>query len=117
MITFGQKIRELRKERRWTQRELAEKLNVDFSYISKIENERVDNPPSEELIRNMAVVFSVDAEELLDLAGNFDSQVLRGVVAKIPEAGVLLRRLQKSQFSQKDIQEFLQKTGDSHENN
>lgn len=40
METFGQKIRRLRKTRRITQTELAESIGVDFTYISKIENNR-----------------------------------------------------------------------------
>jgi len=50
MQTFGQRLRELRKEARISQRELAERVEVDFTYLSKIENDRVE-PPSEAVIR------------------------------------------------------------------
>jgi transcriptional regulator with XRE-family HTH domain len=114
-ITFGQIIRELRREHRLTQRELAEHvqalgLKADFTYISKIENDRLEIPPSEPLIRGLARILETDAEELLDLAGKFDQRALQEVVAEIPEAGVLLRRLQARKISRKQLRRFLDET-------
>ncbi len=114
-MAFGEKIRELRRARRMTQRQLAERLQegglrADFTYISKIENDRLDLPPSEELIRGMAIVLETDAEELLDLAGKFDQRALQDVVSEIPEAGVLLRRLQNRKFTTKQIRKMLDET-------
>jgi transcriptional regulator with XRE-family HTH domain len=114
-VTFGQIIRELRREHRLTQRELAEHvqalgLKADFTYISKIENDRLEIPPSEPLIRGLAQILETDAEALLDLAGKFDQRALQEVVAEIPEAGVLLRRLQARKISQKQLRRFLDET-------
>jgi transcriptional regulator with XRE-family HTH domain len=114
-VTFGQIIRELRRDHRLTQRELAEHvqalgLKADFTYISKIENDRLDIPPSEPLIRGLAQILETDAEALLDLAGKFDQRALQEVVAEIPEAGVLLRRLQARKISQKQLRRFLDET-------
>ena len=36
---FGQTLRELRRSKKVTQRDLATRVGVDFSYISKVENE------------------------------------------------------------------------------
>jgi transcriptional regulator with XRE-family HTH domain len=114
-VTFGQIIRELRREHRLTQRDLAEHvqalgLKADFTYISKIENDRLEIPPSEPLIRGLAQILETDAEALLDLAGKFDQRALQEVVAEIPEAGVLLRRLQARKISQKQLRRFLDET-------
>ena len=51
-MTFGEKIRELRKAKNLGQRDLAAKVKVSFTYISKIENEKLDfgDYPSEDLI-------------------------------------------------------------------
>ena len=38
-MQFGQRIRELRQARNLSQRELAGKVGVTFTYISKIEND------------------------------------------------------------------------------
>src|SRR5690349_15490829 len=80
-MNFGERIRDLRKAHALTQRTLAEKLGVDFTYLSKIENGRLDQPPSEALIRRMAEVLGADPEELLDLSGQFDAKALQEVVA------------------------------------
>jgi transcriptional regulator with XRE-family HTH domain len=114
-MTFGQKIQELRRAHRLTQRELAERLqargvSADFTYISKIENDRLEVLPSEELIRGLAHVLEADAEELLDLAGKFDQKALQQVVSEMPEAGVLLRRLQSRKIDRHQIKKLLDET-------
>ncbi len=110
-MTFGEKIRDLRKAHRLTQRAFAELLHVDFTYISKIENGKVAFPPSEDLIRKMAVTLDADAEDLLSLAGQFDHRALHDIVTEIPEAGTLLRRLQSGQLTRQQIQDMLRTAG------
>jgi transcriptional regulator with XRE-family HTH domain len=111
-LTFGQTIRQLRRAQRLTQRDLAERvqavgLKADFTYISKIENDRTELPPSEQLIRGLAQVLDTDAEALLELAGKFDQRALQEVVAEMPEAAILLRRLQARKISQRQLRKFL----------
>jgi transcriptional regulator with XRE-family HTH domain len=65
---FGTKLRELRKAAGLTLRELADKVGVNFSYLSKIEN-GVLPPPSERVIRQLSRVLNFDKDELLALAG------------------------------------------------
>ncbi len=69
-MRFGEKIRALRKARNLPQRALARKLGVSFSYLSKIENEKLDfgDYPSEDLILRLAEKLGGDANELLILA-------------------------------------------------
>lgn len=114
-LTFGQTIRQLRRAQRLTQRELAESvqalgLKADFTYISKIENDRLEFPPSEPLIRGLAQVLAAEAEALLELAGKFNQKALQEVVAEMPEAGILLRRLQAGKISQQQLRKFLDET-------
>ncbi len=75
--TFGQRLRELRKAKNLTQRELAERVaarlrkegrSFDFTYLSKIENDRTE-PPSVTLITELAHVLEADPNELITLAG------------------------------------------------
>lgn len=68
METFGQKIRRLRKAKKITQAELAESVGVDFTYISKIENDKGIRLPAESTIRKLAMFLETDAEELILLA-------------------------------------------------
>lgn len=113
MPTFGERIRERRKACGLTQREFAEQLGIDFTYVSKIENGRIDVPPSEQLITRMAALLGVDADELLVLAGQFDHRELQQIATETPEVGTLLRRLQTRRFSPAEIRRILREMGES----
>ena len=66
--TIGSRIRDLRRSHKLTQRELAKRADIDFTYLSKIENDLPDYRPSERVIRALARVVGADAEELVLLA-------------------------------------------------
>jgi transcriptional regulator with XRE-family HTH domain len=66
--TFGEKIQRLRREHGLTQRTLAEQLGIDFTYLSKLENDRGE-APGEETVRRLGQLLETDVEELLALAG------------------------------------------------
>ena len=70
MPTVGQRIREIRKHRNLTQRELAERVGINFTYLSRVENDRLDDQqtPREETIQRIARVLDADVDELLLLA-------------------------------------------------
>jgi transcriptional regulator with XRE-family HTH domain len=82
MTTFGKRLQELRKEQGISQRDLAERVNLDFTYLSKMENERLEFLPSAAAIRRIAQALSADAEELLSLAGKdtLQAQDVRSVI-------------------------------------
>lgn len=86
-MTFGQRLRELRKEKRLSQKALAEIVGINFTYLSKIENERLDFAqfPSEELIRKLAKALEGDEDELLILAQKIPEQIKRRVMER-PDA-------------------------------
>ncbi len=66
--TFGQRVRELRKARGLSQKELARAASIDFTYLSKIENAR-RLPPRESIIAAMADALDIDVRELMSLSG------------------------------------------------
>lgn len=72
--TFGQTIQRLRRENGLTQRQLAGELGVDFTYLSKLENDRGERP-SEKLVRQLAARCGVDPEDLLALAGRLPEEL------------------------------------------
>ncbi len=72
--TFGQRIRRRRRELGLTQRKVAGDLEIDFTYLSKLENDRGE-PPGEKTVRKLAVVLEDDEEELLALAGKVPEQL------------------------------------------
>jgi len=70
--TFGRALRELRRAKGITQRGLAEKVGVDFSYISKIENDRLP-PPAADTIVKICDALEVSPDLLLALSGKIPS--------------------------------------------
>lgn len=69
-MKLGPRIRELRKRKGYTLRELAAKVNVGFTYLCKIETGKLDpgHAPSEALIHKVALELDADENELLTLA-------------------------------------------------
>jgi len=72
--TFGQKLRDIRRLTNISQRELAIKVGVDYTYISKIENDRLP-PPSAETIEKIARVLNVPSTELLAYAKKIPTEI------------------------------------------
>jgi HTH-type transcriptional regulator, competence development regulator len=95
-MDFGQRIRELRRERNLSQRDLAAKIGIDFTYLSKIEVGRME-PPSEPVIRRMAQELGADEDELINLAGKVPKE-LKAVLDDNPEAVELLRVLSEQRL-------------------
>jgi len=77
-MTFGQRLRELRKTKGLTQRELAERVGLSFTYLSKIENGAMQ-PPRGKTIANLAKALDTDADELFGLAKKVPSQFLEHI--------------------------------------
>ena len=86
-MKFGKKIRELRRNRKLSQRELAVMVDVTFTYISKIENHKLDfgDHPSEDMIVKLAEALEVDADMLLVLAEKVPPLIKQRVIER-PEA-------------------------------
>ncbi|PGB04329.1 helix-turn-helix domain-containing protein [Bacillus toyonensis] len=57
------RIKELRKERKWSQRELGEKVDVSESFVSKVESGK--KQPSREVTAKFSEVFNVTTDYLL----------------------------------------------------
>lgn len=79
---FGKYLYELRMSKNITQRELAEKVGVDFTYISKVENGIVD-PPSERTTMKMAEALGADVDEILVKAGRIPSDVQQYILENV----------------------------------
>ena len=60
--TFGSKLKELRCEKKWSQKYLAEKLNISESVICRYEKEEVY--PQFDTLRSIAVLFNVPMDLL-----------------------------------------------------
>ena len=86
-MQFGERVRELRLANQLTQRELAGRLGVSFTYISKVENEKLHfgDYPSEKFIHKLAAELEADESELFLLADKVPADIRQRIREK-PEA-------------------------------
>lgn len=86
-MTFGQRVRELRHAKEWSLRDLAEKVDVGFTYLSRVENERLNfgDYPSDSLIHRLADALEADEEELLILAKRVPERIRQRIFQR-PDA-------------------------------
>jgi HTH-type transcriptional regulator, competence development regulator len=83
--SFGDTLRQKRRLAGISQRRLAELAGLDFSYISKLENNRLAAPAAETVMR-LAALLECPAEELFAAAGKLPGEVgqkLSGNVAAV----------------------------------
>ena len=78
--TFGRAISKFRKEKGWSQKELAARIiredgdAISPQYLNDIEHDR-RSPTSDHIVRQFASVLEVEAEWLYYLAGRFPDYV------------------------------------------
>jgi len=62
-MPLGERVKELRKERGWSQGELADKVGTDARQISRYENGRIT--PSLDVVARLAEVFNISLDYLV----------------------------------------------------
>ena len=96
-MAFGDYIRDARerlrrKDRRYSVRQVAQRIKVQPAYLSKVERGDVA-PPSEATIRRLAAELGEDTDLLLAMAGKVSSD-LQEIIRKRPKLfAELLREL------------------------
>lgn len=68
-MTLGDKVKVLRKAKGLTQQELAQKLGIDPTYLSKVENNNKLATLGRDKIIRLAEILGADVDELVELAG------------------------------------------------
>jgi HTH-type transcriptional regulator, competence development regulator len=101
---FGALLRERRRAVGITQRELAERAGVDFSYISKIENDRIPPPAADTVVR-LCEILGTPAEEMLARIGKLPSNV-HGQLGSSAAAQEFLRTVQELSLSDEEWREL-----------
>ena len=93
-MTFGEKIRSLRRDNKLSQRDLAGRVGLNFTYLSKIENGKLvfAGYPSEETILKLAEALGADQDELLLMAEKIPASIRKRVI-ECPDAFRVLARL------------------------
>ena len=90
-MRFGNRVRQLRTDRAIKQTDLADRMGVSVSYISKVENGKLHfgDYPSEKFIHKLAHELKADEDELLLLA----DKVPRSIRQRIRQRPELFRKL------------------------
>ena len=105
---FGKLIRQARKNKGYSQRELAKLLKVDFTYLSKLENNRADYAPKEEVIRSLARHLNLNPEELIFLAGRIPQNQAELLKQHYKNMPTLFRRMgENPEFANRVFQEAI----------
>lgn len=87
---FGEFVRREREVREIGLREMAKKIGVSPTYLSKVERDEF-TPPTEDKVRAIAQIIECDPDELLALAGRTPSD-LADIIKRAPlEVSALLR--------------------------
>lgn len=96
--SFGGALRERRRAAGLSQRELAKRAGLDFSYISKIENDR-SPPPAADTVVQLCRILGTPPEELLALTGKIPSEV-QETVSTSAAAQEFLQEAQRMRLSE-----------------
>ncbi len=109
-MTFGGRIRELRQAKHLTLRDVAKKVKVTFTYVSKIENQKLSfgEFPSNEMILKLARALDADPDELLLLAEKIPDMIRKRVLQR-PDAFRRIATLDDRRLD--EVLEFLEKVG------
>ena len=79
--TLGLLIRKLRKDKGFSLRKLAEKVDISFVNIAHIENGRVAT--SEKVIKQLAKALDYDVDKLLAVADSVNEDIKK-IIKKMP---------------------------------
>jgi HTH-type transcriptional regulator, competence development regulator len=95
--TIGQRIKRERMSRGLTQRQLAELVGVGVPHISKVEAGREN--PGEPLLRKLAEVLDLDADELFLVARRLPDDLVEDLAANPAKALRFLRMMRRERES------------------
>lgn len=62
-MNFGERLKQLRQSKDWSQPDLAERIGIEQSYLSKLENDK--SVPSPDMLSRILEAFDIDIETLL----------------------------------------------------
>ena len=89
--SFGGVLHEKRLAKGYSLRKFAEMIGVSPTYLSQVENGKVDTPPTVERVRKMAEVLGENPDEFIALAGRVPED-LPGIIREQPrEMATFLR--------------------------
>jgi HTH-type transcriptional regulator, competence development regulator len=103
--TFGELLREKRRAAGLSQRQLADRAGVDFSYISKLENSRLPAAADETVVR-ICDILGCPAEEFFTAAKKLPTELGESLAGE-PAAIRFLQEASRLQLSQREWERML----------
>ena len=99
-MTFGKTLQRIRRQKGKTQRDVANIIEMDYSYFSRLENDRFDSKPTRETIDKIAEALECTEEErgeLLAAAGRIDEELEKAtrIASERPAVSKLFRAVVK----------------------
>ena len=88
-MNFGLILKNLRKKKGISIKKLAPELDITYTYLSKLENDKVY--PSEEVIKRIGEYFDYDTDELLISANKIPKDIIEILQSNPKEAIRFLR--------------------------
>ena len=89
-MTFGEQLRRWRIDKKLNQRDFADQVGIDFTYLSKIERDEFP-PPAEDRVKAIAKILGCDADDLLARAGRVSTDISDIIKRHPVELAALLR--------------------------
>src|SRR5580658_8756232 len=99
-MTFGEALRTSRRDAGISQRDLAAKIGLDFSYISKLENDRLPSPSADTVVK-ICEVLGIAPERLLSVSGKLPTDI-QGTVGGSVAAQQFLREAQEFRITDEE---------------
>ena len=96
-MSFGRTLQRIRRDKRMTQRALADAIEMDYAYLSRLENDRFDHKPNRETVEKIADALGCTEQERSELfahAGRIDAEIEN--VARLTNERPELRQLFRS---------------------
>lgn len=82
-MPFGKLLRKKRLEKGFSLRRFAELVGVSPTYLSHVEQGKVETPPTAERVRRMAELLGENADEWIALAGRMPEDI-QGIIKQQP---------------------------------
>jgi HTH-type transcriptional regulator, competence development regulator len=105
MTNFGELLREKRRAAGLSQRQLADKAGVDFSYISKLENARLPAPADDTVVR-ICEILGCSSDEFFSAAKKLPTDLGESLVGE-PAALRFLQEASRLKLSQEEWGQML----------
>lgn len=77
-MSFGEYVKLVRMSKGISIRGIARELQINATYISKVEREEMP-PPAEDVITRLATVLELDKDDLMIMAGRIPSDILEAI--------------------------------------